>query len=106
MNADNENEYRETFSDKEIYERFDIPGTPFTAIKVKEGVNFAIMGRFRITENMDTMPEVIEKVEKPTWEIIMKILGAVITGGIKAEVEDALRERGIDAQGVLRETAQ
>lgn len=89
MNAEPENTDRESSSEsKQLIERTEIPGTPFTAIST-EGRHFATWGKYRIGEDKDTLAEVMEEYEEVSWTVMLRML-AVIVG---SEVDYQLTER-------------
>jgi hypothetical protein len=58
---------------KEMIERDEIKDSPFTVITM-EGQSFGVMGDYRLTEKSDTKEEVIEKLEKITWNRIIQVM--------------------------------
>ena len=62
-------------SGKEMIERYPIPESPFTVITINEKKNhFGVMGEYRVTEEKNTRAEVVEELEKITWNRIIQVM--------------------------------
>lgn len=73
-NAKNTNNIN--YSEK-LIERVEIEETPFTAIKNNEEW-FLTMGKYRLTQGMQTLEEVKDNATNTDWFRIMQIIGIMI----------------------------
>jgi len=70
MNAE---EVSNNVSGTELVERYQVPNSPFTVIKV-EGKNFGVMGEYRVTEEMNSRGEVEDELKCITWNRIIQVM--------------------------------
>lgn len=62
-------------SGSELIERYPIPDSPFTVITINEKEkHFGVMGEYRVTEEKDTRGEVVDELEKITWNRIIQVM--------------------------------
>lgn len=64
-------------SNYELIERIEIEDTPFTAIR-NDKEWFLTMGKYRLTEPLQSLKEVKENAEKSDWFRVMQIIGIMI----------------------------
>lgn len=91
LNVKNENEYKETYSNKELIKREVLDRTPFTIITVlapdsqgqDEEHSFGTLGKYRITENRKTKQEIEEELRSFSWDMVLKILSIIIPNEIE-----------------------
>lgn len=57
----------------EMIERDEIKDSPFTVISMN-GESFGVMGDYRLTEKSGSKSEIIEKLEKITWNRIIQVM--------------------------------
>jgi len=88
----NEN-WNETGTSETLIERMPINGTPFTAARTEKGC-FGYMGRIRITEYMETMPEVEDKLQGFDWNTVLAVTTTVAELTAIETIERKLKERG------------
>ncbi len=74
----------------ELIVREPIENSPFTIIGI-ENQWFGSMGKYRITEPMDTKEEVKEEVSKITWDRIVQVI-LIVTAEPKIKEELELKE--------------
>lgn len=74
MNAENTSKQN---SNSELVEKIEIEDTPFTAIRI-EDVWFLTMGKYRLSEPMQTKKEVLEDAQRADWWRIMAIINIMI----------------------------
>lgn len=61
----------------ELTERVEIEETPFTAIRM-DNIWFLTLGKYRISEPMETLEEIKKDAFRADWFRIMTIMGVVI----------------------------
>lgn len=65
-------------SGETLIERVPIKNSPFTAIG-KAGTWFLVMGGFRLSEEKDTLEEILEMVgEEINWNVLLTAVGCMI----------------------------
>lgn len=62
----------------ELVKRTEVEGTPFTIITTPDGGSVITMGRYRVSEPMESITEAIEYVERKPWKLILSITLAMI----------------------------
>lgn len=62
---------------RQLYQTVPIENTPFTAVKMDDQW-FLTMGKYRISEKMDTLEEVQEDAKDASWYRIMTIINIMI----------------------------
>lgn len=67
---------------KEIVQKEEMKDSPFTVVTIGEE-SFGVMGGYRLTEKTGTKKEVIEELEKMTWNRIVQVM--MILGKIREE---------------------
>lgn len=105
-NVNSENDIKESSSEgvkkgEELIERMEIKGTPFTAIRAG-GKCFGTLGRFKITEDRETMPEVEEELTKVTYKTILTIVAVLIEGEVKHQIEQRINKLKVTRQEEMR----
>ena len=58
---------------KQLIKRTEIKDSPFTVVTV-DGRSFGVMGKYRITEDSDSVREVKEQLEAITWNRIIQVV--------------------------------
>lgn len=61
----------------ELLENIEIEGKPFNAIRMEDKW-FLAMGKYRLTEPMNSLEEVLEDAERSDWYRVMQIMNIVI----------------------------
>lgn len=76
-------------SNTELIEQCEIKGTPFTALRHDKHW-YLTMGKYRLTEEMNSKEEVIENAQDASWFRIIQIVGVVVEEFIKEKkiIED------------------
>lgn len=98
-NAEETQETKENYGNKQMIEKIAVEGTPFHIIRADEKC-FGVYGRIRITDAMDTVPEVEDKLTKFNWEVTLAIVIQItefVAGQIVAE---ALKPKKIDTRTI------
>lgn len=60
-------------SNEELITRKNIEDSPFQVIGL-EGEYFGCMGKYRITETAETELEIVEELEKVTWNRLVQVM--------------------------------
>lgn len=88
LNAEEQKESKENSSEnKKMIERIPLEGTPFTMLRVEKEC-FGALGKYRITDMYNTIPEVEEKLIKKDWDTIM-IVATIVA------LEEVYKNEGI-----------
>lgn len=77
ISRDEKNEHKETYSNEKLSNFERIPNTPFWVIGDPEKGYAAIMGKFKITENLKSVKDVIELVNAQPYELLITIMSGV-----------------------------
>lgn len=73
-------------SSEEIVKREMFDGTPFTGISLNGGESwFLTMGKYRVTDDGNTLDELWELVIDRNWELMMNCISAVVTETLKVK---------------------
>lgn len=67
----------ETTETKELTDITQIEGTPFTAIRM-DNKYFLALGRYRLTNMLDTFEQAKEETENVSWDRIMQVIQVMI----------------------------
>ena len=69
-------------------ERTDVKDTPFTIMKTEDAI-FAVMGKYRVTENHKTVAECKKEVKKITWNRVVQVMMVLMEhkDRLKQEIE-------------------
>lgn len=65
-------------SKKQLISREEIPGTPIIVAGNKDTGYFLALGRYRLTETMDTKEGAVMLLELETWNVISRLIAAYI----------------------------
>ena len=60
----------------ELIKRTPIENSPFYVVS-KENKHFVAFGKYKITEEKDTIEEAFESIEKPNWNTIISVISIV-----------------------------
>lgn len=93
LSAEDQNGYKEDSSEGQIVERVQIEGTPFTAIRT-QGKCFGVVGKYRITEYKETIPEVEDELREVNWNSIIRMMAVIITEEVKWGIEERIEKLG------------
>lgn len=80
------NDTKENSSSEQLIERIPIDETPFTMVR-SENKCFGTVGRYKVTEDYKTIPEVEEAILKFDWKILLKVLTIVIEEEVRLQLE-------------------
>lgn len=64
-------------SSKQLVEKLQIPNTPFTAVKFDK-LWYLTLGKYRLTEGLDTYDQVEDNAHDASWNRIMQIIQIMI----------------------------
>jgi len=79
------------YSEEErIVERVKLQDTPFVAVK-QNGKWFATMGSYKLTEDREKLEEVEREVNQMDWEIITRVIAAIVEETIKMKEEQKIK---------------
>lgn len=95
LNAEEQKEHKEHYSE-EMIERIPIENTPFIAVRV-ENKCFGTFGKYKITEDKKTIPEVEEQLQTINYNTITNLIILIL----EEEVENAIK-RKIEQLGKIR----
>lgn len=88
LNTEETIEHKVESGNTQIIERMEIEGTPFTAIRTEKGC-FGTWGKVRLTDIMETIPEVEEMLTGFKWEVmlavVIQVAETVAVDAIRAE---------------------
>lgn len=79
-----------------LVKREHIEGTPFWMIE-KDGKAFATMGKYRITEPMESKELVKAWMDEHTWELVLTVIGIVLeeAGVLPLRTKEVLKKSGL-----------
>jgi len=75
---------------KQTIERIEIKDSPFHVITI-DGESFGVMGDYRLTEKAKTKEEVIEELEKITWNRIVQVV--MLLEEVRTKINNKIKEQ-------------
>jgi len=81
---------KDSLDGKQTIEREEIKDSPFHVITI-EGESFGVMGEYRLTEKAQSKKEVIEQLEKITWNRIIQVI--MLLEEVKTKLNDKIKEK-------------
>lgn len=78
-----------------IIEKYEIPETPFTAVKLNDQW-FLMMGKYRLSQTpFKTLKETLIESENVNWDRVLQVIQIMITANDnqKAKIEEALKNK-------------
>lgn len=86
QNAKKETGNKENSSNEELIKRTPIPHTHFEAVTA-DGKHFGIWGRVRITDYLKSEAEVIKKLSKFNWEVVLAVVIQVTEDIVQGKIQ-------------------
>lgn len=77
LSAEGKKEHKENSSDEELTTFEQIPYTPFWVAGDPEKGYTAIMGKFKITETMESKQDIVELVNAQPYELLITLMSCV-----------------------------
>lgn len=91
LNVEEQKESKESYSsNEEIVQRDNIGDTPFTVITT-EGKSFGTLGKYRITEDAQTKAEIVEELQRFSWNTVLKLLAIIVPEEVKRGVQEWIK---------------
>lgn len=78
---------------KKLVEREQVEDTPFWIVGNKEIGYCLTLGKWKISEYMETMEAVLEYIEKENWKLILTLIGVVIEDMTSDEIRKEMKKR-------------
>ncbi|AXH76973.1 MAG: hypothetical protein [Microviridae sp.] len=69
---------------EKLYESTPIQDTPFQVVKMQEKY-FLALGKYRLTDLMDTFEAVEQEVINSTWDLLFRVISVAVTESIIQE---------------------
>lgn len=76
---------KDSGENKPLIDRRQIEGTPFWIIGSEEKGYCLVMGKWKITQEYDTIPEVELQLKSQQWQLILRMIGIICEDLIKTE---------------------
>ena len=61
----------------ELIKREPIPTTPFMAVWTEKTGWIGVCGKYKLTDNYETKDELIQEVEKKSWDMIFNVMSMI-----------------------------